>query len=153
MKNIIIKALDEAMKKLDKQIPTTKKAYKSISIDEIKPIDLTNFMKTKNIPDNANFTSTPNSYDGYDGDYKLEWEIDVPTTDKDVLAFKKKRFTQIAWKFVYDLLIANGYKRVGFDSGKLKEFDNITIYDMYLNNDFDMLVRRYSLSYKKEGAK
>ena len=150
MKNLIITALDEAMKKLDKQTPSTKKVCKDINIDDVRPIDLVNFMEDNDIPRDAWFSSTQNSYDAFEGDFKLEWEIDLPTTDKDKLAFRKKRFTQIAWKYVYDSLIANGYERVGFDSGKLKEFYNTIIYEMYLAKDFDKLVKRYSLSFKKD---
>ena len=150
MKNIILKALDGAMKKLDKQTPTTKKVCKDINIDDVRPIDLVNFMEDNVIPHNAWFSSTPNGYDGFEGDFKLEWEIDVPTTDKDKLEYRKKRFTNIAWNFVYNSLINNGFKRVGFCSSLLKEFDNTTIYEMYLAKDFDKLVKRYSLSFKKD---
>jgi intergrase/recombinase len=100
-------------------------------------------------PNNAYFSGRDNGYDAWD-DIVLAWEIDIPTTEKDKLSFKRKRFTNIAWKFVYDLLIKNGYKRVGYNTSLLKEFDDTTVYDMYINEDFDRLVKYYSLPFVKE---
>ena len=63
---------------------------------------------------------------------------------KDKLLFKRKRFTDVAWKFVYESLIKNGYKRIGFNSALFKSFDDTTVYDMYIDKDFDRLVKYYS---------
>jgi len=53
----------------------------------------------------------------------------------------------VAWAFIYDALIKNGYKRVGFNSGRLKEFNDTTVYEMYSSKDFDRLIKYYSLSF------
>jgi len=44
----------------------------------------------------------------------------------------------------------NGYKRTGYNSGLLKQFDDTTVYDMYISKDFDRLVKYYSLPFVKE---
>ncbi|MFW6219979.1 MAG: hypothetical protein ACOC33_03990 [bacterium] len=150
MKDLIIAALNDAMTLLIKQIPQTKKKIKSIDISDISPSELTQFMKKNNIPDTVYFDGRNNSYDAWDiGTIVLSWEINVPTTDEDKLKFKKQRFSTIAWKFVYDILIKNGYKRKGYNSGLLKEFNDTTIYDMYINKDLNRLVKYYSLSFSK----
>lgn len=95
-------------------------------------------MVDNNVPDDAYFDCDHDSN-------LLTWEIDVPMSDDDILKFRKKRFTNLAFKYIYDLLISKGYKRIGFNSSLLKEFKNTTIYDMYMNNDHDRLVKYYSL--------
>lgn len=149
MKDLLIKALDEAIIKFDKQIPLTKKETVYINIDDVKPLDISNFIKDNNIPDNCYFGGKPNSYDAFD-EVCICYDIDIPTTEKERLKYKQNKFSTIAFKFVYNTLINNGYKRVGFNSGLLKEFDNTTIYDMYIIKDFDRLVKYYSLPFIKK---
>lgn len=148
MKNLITSALNDAMIKLVDQVPLTKKEMMSISIIDVSPLDLVNFMKDNNIPDDAEFGGRDNGYDAWD-DICLEWTIDVPTTDDDRLKFKRNRFSGVAFRFVYDTLIDNGYERTGYNSGLLKDFDDTTVYDMYMAQDFDRLVKYYSLPFKK----
>jgi hypothetical protein len=148
MKNLIILALDNAMNKLDRITPSTKKVERTISILDVSPLHLVQFMMDNNIPDDACFSGRDNGYDAWD-DILLSWDVDVPTTDKDKLTYRRKQFTTTAFKFVHDTLIENGFKRVGYSSGLLKEFDDTTVYDMYINKDFDRLVKYYSLPFNK----
>ena len=146
MKELIIQALNDAFDVLEKRIPLTKKKTKSISIIDVEPINLLSFMKDNNIPNDAYFDGRDNGYDAFD-DILLSWDIDVPTTDEDKLKFKRDKFTTIAFRFVFHLLEDNGYKRVGYYSGKLKQFSDTTVYDMYIEKDFDRLVEYYSLAF------
>ena len=91
MKELIIQALNDAFALLEKQIPQTKKETKSISIIDVKPSDILLFMKNNNIPNNAYFSLRENGYDAFDNDILLSWEINISTTDKDKLLYKKKR--------------------------------------------------------------
>lgn len=141
-------ALKDAFDTLEARVPQTKKKVLSKSILDVDPIDLISFMKKNNIPDDAYFDGRDNGYDGWN-DILLSWDIDVPTTKEDKLKFKKRTFSDIAFKKIYDLLTVNGYKRVGYNTALLKEYDNTTIYDMYLNNEFDRLVKYYSNPFKK----
>jgi len=149
MKNLIKKALDDALILLEKKIPQTKKEIKYVNIEDVKPSELTQFMKDNNIPDDAYFGNSLNKYEGCD-EVCLCYDVDIPTTEKDKLRFCRIRFTSIAWEFVYDLLIKNGYKRVGYNTASLKQFYGTTVYDMYIDNDYDMLVKYYSLPFVKE---
>ena len=149
MKDLIIKALDDALILLEKRIPQTKKEIKYVNIEDVKPSELTQFMRDNNIPDDADFDGKPNDYDSFD-EVCLSFSVDIPTTEKDKLKFCRSAFTSIAWKFVYDLLIKNGYKRVGYNTASLKQFYGATVYDMYIDNDYDMLVKYYSLPFVKE---
>lgn len=123
METLLMQALSDAFDLLEKQVPQTKKKSKSISIRDVNPLELTSFMKKNGVPKNATFGGTDNGYDGW-SDIVLEWYVDVPTTQKDKLDFRRNRFTTIAFKKVYDLLTANGYNRVGFNTGLLKQFDS-----------------------------
>jgi len=151
MKDLIINALADAFKKLNKQIPTTKKKVVIVNLEnkDVSPINLKQFMIDNNIPNDAYFhTEECNTLGGY-VEVCLAYTIDVPTTEKDKLNFKRERFRNIAWKFVFDTLISNGYKRVGCYSNEFKEFKDTTVYDMYINKEFDRLTKYYSLSFKK----
>ena len=146
MKDLIVQALNEAIILLDRQVPQTKSKEKQVRIIDVSPLDLVQFMKDNNIPDDACFGGIDNGDDGY-SDVCLCYDVIIPTTDKEKLNYKRKRFSSVAHKFVYDLLLNNGYKRVGFNSGLLKQFDDTTVYDMFINKDFDRLVKYYSLSF------
>jgi hypothetical protein len=148
MKNLIIEALDNAFESLIKNVPLTKKKTEYISILDVNPLELIKFMKDNNIPDNASFGGRDNGYDGWD-DICLVWEVDEPTTETDKLKYKKKRFTSIAFQSVYQVLVNNNYKRVGYNSRSLKQFDDTTVYEMYIKKDFDRLVKYYSLPFAK----
>jgi hypothetical protein len=162
MKNLILKALGEAFTILENQVPQTKKKTETISIQDIKPLELISFMKSNNIPNDAYFTGTDNGYDGWD-DIVLAWEVDVPTSEKEKLEYKNYRFQYIFFRKVYDLLIPNGYKRIPFQNqgritykrisnniSSIIMFDNKSIYEMYIDKDIDKLVEYYSMYFQKE---
>jgi hypothetical protein len=149
MENLIKQALNDAIVKLDKITPTTKKVVKSLSIVDVSPLDIVSFMKKNDIPDDAYFDGRDNGYDGFD-DILLSWEVKVPTTDKDKTDFRRKRFTTLAFARVREILLENGYKRVRYNSGLLREFKDTCVYDMFVNNQFDRLVKYYSLPFKKD---
>lgn len=150
MKEFIIKALDEAYEKVLKSVPEYKsKIVYSESICDLTPAQLLDFAKEHNIPEGATIEGVPNSYDAYEG-VALCWSIPIPTTEKGKLSFIKIKFNNnAAWNLVYKTLLENGYKRVGFNTGLLKPFDNTTVYDMYVNREFDRLVEYYSLPFIK----
>lgn len=152
MKEILIGILGDAFAKLERQVPQTKKQVVYVNIDDVAPLSIPQFMQDNGIPDDASIGGKPNGYDSFD-EVCLIYDIDVPTTEKDRLAFKRKTFTSIVWYKVFHLLTGNGYKRVGFNSGLLKQFDDTTIYDMYVAQDFDRLVKYYSLYFVPDNQK
>jgi hypothetical protein len=148
MKELIEQALNECYFDVEKQIPKTKKKTKSISVLEVPPIELLEFMKENNIPDTAWFNGKGNGYDGYD-DFILEWDIEVPMTEEDKLSFRKNRFNSWCYGRVNKLLSNNGYKRADYDRMALQEFKDTTIFDLYMNKDFDRIVKYYSIWFSK----
>lgn len=148
MKDLIIQALEKAFTQLETRVSKTKAHTKYFNIDDVNPLELLEFMRENNIPDNAYFTGIPNSYDSYDG-IALAYDISIETTEAEREKQRNRIFTDIAFKEVLLLLKENGFKRVGYNTGLLKEFDNTTVYKMFLNKEFDRLVKYYSLPFKK----
>lgn len=148
MTELLISALDEAFIILNKSIPQTKKITKSISILDVEPIELVSFMRDNNIPDDAYFDGKDNGYDAWN-DILLSWEVDVATTDKDKLDYCRRRFSDIAFNFIYKSLNSNGFKRTPVMSLFLKDYKDTTIYDMYVNKEFDRLEKYYSNYFAK----
>ena len=149
MKDLIITALNDTMDSVNKKTSIlTKKITKSVSIMDVKPLDIPKFMKDNNIPDDAEFDGRDNGYDAWD-DILLSWEVEVPTTDAERINLKGESFNLRSSTRISKLLTANGYKRVGFDSSLLKYFTDTTVYDMYIDKDYDRLVEYYSMSFVK----
>jgi hypothetical protein len=146
MKDLIKDALTEAFTLLEKQRPKTKKEIRSIFID-VEPLGLLKFMKDNNVPDDAFFSVHDDSSPFSSQELLLSWYVDVPTTERDDLKYNRNRFNAIAWSRLYPIMIENGYKRVGFNSGLLSNFKDTTVYDMYIEKDFDRLVEYYSLPF------
>lgn len=147
MKELIIQALNDAYPVFLKTVPLTKKVTEYVNIQDVKPLELPEFIKNNNIPEDAWFGGKPNGYDAFD-EICLCYDIDVLTNEKEREKYKKEKFSSYAWHHVYSLLLANGYKRVVYNSRLLKEFDNTSVYQMYLDKDFDRLVRYYSLPFR-----
>lgn len=143
MTELLISALDEAFIILNKSIPQTKRITKSISILDVKPIELLSFMRDNNIPDEAFFDGKDNGYDAWN-DILLSWKIDVPTTDKDKLDYCRRNFSSIAFRYIHKLLTSNSFKRIYPSSSVFNEFKTTYIYDMYVNKEFDGLEKYYS---------
>ena len=164
MKDLISKALNDALTTLENQVPQTKKKTVTFSIQDVKPSELMSFMKSNDIPNDAYFACSDNGYDGCD-DIVLAWEVDVPTSEKEKLEYKNYRFHIIAFKNVYDLLTTKGYKRISLrHPGRISYkprgtfsgvsaiilFDNKSVYELYIDNDLDKLVEYYSMYYQIE---
>lgn len=66
-------------------------------------------------------------------------------TKKEMNEVLKTTFNKTIYSLVYKKMIKEGYKRVGFSSLLLKEFDDTTVYDMYTKKEFQRLEKYYSL--------
>ena len=140
MKDLLIQALTDAFAHVEKQIPQTKTQRKEISIENVKPLDIVDFMKENGIPDDAYFVGPE---EGQLGVF-LSWDVEVPTTEADKLKFVKNKTDYVTWQYVYKLLTANGYKRIPYDSSYFRKFNDTTLYNMFIEKDFDRLVEYYS---------
>jgi len=93
-------------------------------------------------------TADSNGFDGTE--IYLSWEEKRNRTQKEIEAYKRKRFTNVAYRFVYDALTASGYKRVVYDTANLRRFDGTTIYDLFIEENYESLLDYYSLGFTKE---
>jgi len=149
MKELIIKALNETESRLDKTLPTTKLDIKNRSITDIKPSELLKFIKYNNIPEDAYFNADESAtQEGQD--IFICWDIVRPLTDKEKQEMRRRLFPTAAFRKIHEVLTENGYERVGFNSELLKPFEETTTYDMYVDKDFDKLVKYYSLYFNKK---
>jgi len=149
MNTIIENAMTEFMTYVIGTLPTIMKGEKKVDISDVLPIDLADFIKANDIPDNADFDGEENGYDGFTGRLFLSWRITIPATDKYRDAIKVRRFNLRVFRSVGTALMANGYNRISNNSGAYREFKNVSLYDMYIAGDFDKLARYYSLSFAK----
>lgn len=149
MKELIKKALELAWIKASSNVPKKIKKEKKVDISNIYPKDLGEFMEKNNIPPYADFDGEDNGYDGWSvGKIFLSWDIEVSPSkkymdEKRIYFFNKYR----SWEFVRDALIKNGYKRYSQspDLLKIKEFKSFSIYDAFVNEEYDKLEKYYSL--------
>jgi hypothetical protein len=149
MKDLLIKALDEAFVKLNNQTPPTKNKTIYVNIESVNPSDINTFIKDNNIPEDCYFGGEPNGYDSFDT-VCLCYDIQIPLTEKELLLHKQKKFDSVLGYILYDLLVKNNdYKRVPYDAILFRQFNKKPIYDMYIEKDFDMLLKYFSLRFTK----
>jgi hypothetical protein len=138
MRDLILQELNNLAEALKKEVPQTKKITESKSIIEVKPIELLDFMKDNDIPDNAEF-----AFD--EEDVYLCWDVEVPMTSADKIEWLKEMFEAYAFTYVRKVLTKNGYKRVGVYSSQFVKFDDQTPFDLYAKGEFDRLVDFYTM--------
>ena len=148
MEELLKPALDAAFVKLDKVVSQTKNSFKYVDISDVNILQFQEFLTDNNIPDTAWFSTC-----GEDGPFEvntpcLVYDVTVNKTKAEILRDRKARFTNVVWAMLYPLLTEKGYIR-HFDSSLLREFKDTAIYDMYVNGEFDRLVKYYSLRFKK----
>ena len=151
MKELIIKGLADANIKANESIPLTKRKQEKVSINHVDPLTLDEFIKKNNIPDNVSFDII-NVKGGY-GEFtepSLSWWVVIDTTEEDKLEYLKKRFNAYAFPIIRDILRENGYKRIISASHCYRKYQDTTVYDMYVNKEFDRLVEYYSLSFERK---
>lgn len=139
MDNLIMEAVHTAFDELHNSIPQTKMVEKSISISDVKPIELISFIEKNKIPDSARFDGKDNGYDGWD-DILLSWDVSVPTNKEEKLSYCRKVFNDRAFRKVYQKLTNNGYKRTSPSLEQVKEFKGINLYDLYQSKNFDKII-------------
>ena len=150
MKALIKEGLEITFNKVLKRVPETKIIEKLISVVDVDPLGLIDFMTENNIPDDAYFTGKDNGYDGWE-DICLGWEVKVPTTDVEKLQFKRKRFEKDALVEVGKILRENGYTSSNYHYKKFKEIQGKEyLYDRYMKDDFNKLFELFSLLYEKK---
>lgn len=142
-KDLIIPALQDCLDGYNP--PTTKRVYKeSSSISYMGIDDILNLMEVNNIPKNATIIS-------HNDNPAFEWEEVEPITEEEKKEIRKNVFNGYrAFEVVNKVLTQNGYKRIPVWSNEFKPFKGTTVYDMFVNREFDRLHKYYSLFFDKE---
>lgn len=87
---------------------------------------------------------------GGSSDIHLSWDVEVDKTEEEIAKAIKERFNKGAWKYVYETLTADGYKRTPCSTSEFRKFDQYNLHDLYHAEEWDILEAYYSLRFKKE---
>ena len=152
MKELLIEALNGAYLKM--KICPTKTVLKSRYIgDEPTESELEAFSKELGVPQSELSYGCLDDEcdDDENNDVYLQWKVEVNKTEKELRAEARKRFERFAWYAIFKILSKDGYLRSPFNQGAdyIEGFNDTTIYDLYINKDFDTLVAYYSLGFRK----
>ena len=138
---LILPTLHELL--ADIKIPLYETRLKSINIDEVKPMALTEFIKDNNIPENAYFY-TSEEY------VFLRYGIQVPASKEFQMQYVAKKFNANAFNRVYKALTPLGYTRKSFQYSIYKEkFYKSSLYELFINKRYDALEEYFSLMFKR----
>lgn len=149
MIDILKEILPLAMEKTIKQAPKVKMIGVEKDISDVKPQDLQTFMEENNIPEHAEFSTMDEDYGIIEtNNCCLYWNESVPTTDVEQQYYIVRRFDQVLWGFLYKRLTENGYTRTGCCSSIFKKYPSV--YEMYMDKDFERLEEYYLHRFKKD---
>lgn len=138
--DIVLDALNQLYIDAVEKCPKFVKKEKRISVLDIKPCGILEFMLKNDIPNESWFIGTPNAYDAYD-DFCIEWEIEVPANQKDNECYVRNYFNANAYYRVRKEAIANGYKgRYAVPQCTRDEY--MSVYDMYQNINEDGMFKK-----------
>jgi hypothetical protein len=133
-----------------------KKTYNNIKINDTrnvsveKIIEQGRFSEIKDQIKSYNVSEEEISmYVNNDNELIISFEIEEIKTEAEKIKEFIYYFNKRVYRFIYNEMIENGYKRVGFNSALLKPFDNINLYELYIHNDFETLEKYYSLYFVK----
>jgi hypothetical protein len=142
MKNII----ETAFKKAHNTIKINN--TRNVSVEKI--IEQGRFSEIKDQIKSYNVSEEEISmYVNNDNELIISFEIEEIKTEAEKIKEFIYYFNKRVYRFMYNEMIENGYKRVGFNSALLKPFDNINLYELYIHNDFETLEKYYSLYFVK----
>ena len=151
MKELILTALQAALEKVNTFKYETKKKGMKVSIENVPPMELPQYMKDNDIPADADYMVGMDSSEVATGEIFLVYDIDMQTTLEEKRQYRINRFNKgWAWKKVHEALTNNGYKRTPVDTRLLKAFDDTSVYNMFISKEYDRLLKYYSLWFKKE---
>lgn len=149
MIDIIKPVLISRLAELEQIVPQTKKSEKRVDISDVTPMDLPGFTLENDIPVRARFDGQHNGYDGWEpGRLFLSWTICIPTTDEDKKNWLRTQM-RLSFDRIYHPLVDNGYKRISSERSEFETFDDTTVYDMVIGEEWERLEQYYSLSFEK----
>jgi hypothetical protein len=147
--NLLIPSISEIKGNLRKTISVETRIEEGLNISALQTI-ISDIATTENINEKDIFLE---SYvEEFSGSPYSELLVcfnkEVDTTEKERIKEIKDRVNKYAsWKIIHTNMKETEFKRTGFNSGLLKEFDDTSVYDMIKENNIDRLVKYYTLYY------
>jgi len=145
LKETVIKCSESSLSKLN--ISKTKKVRKIVELDcdkyNLEGISVAIALLAKK--HNVNI----DDIELEDSGFQVSFGAMGNKTDAEIKKETEDRFERGLWYPLYDILMKNGYKRVGFNSILFNEFKDTTVYEMFTNNEHDRLARYYSFRFSK----
>lgn len=150
MKNLIILALGKAYQRAIYDVPQIKyDVTKSDNINGMSVNQLLSFIKENNIDQEALVSADTESSDVFVSVH-LNLYNKIPLTAEEKEDAVRGIFNRYAaMDAVRIMLETNGYKSKDIDRNKLKAFKDMSVYDMYMAKEFDVLVNYFSLFFDK----
>lgn len=151
MKNLIILALEEAHQRAIRDTPKIKyDVTKSDNINGMSVNQLLSFIKEKNIDPEALVSVDTESSDVFVSVH-LNLYNKTPLTAEEKEDAVRGIFNRYAAKdAVGKMLLNNGYREKNADRIKLTLYRGMSLYDMYVAEEFDFLVDYFSLFFDEE---
>lgn len=151
MKNLIILALDEAYERSKKDAPEIKyNVTKSDNINGMPVNQLLSFIKENNIDPEA-LVSVDTESSNVFVSVHLNLYNKIPLTAEEKEDAVRGIFNRYAAKdAVRKMLLKNGYREKNADRTKLTSYRGMSLYDMYVAEEFDFLVDYFSLFFDEE---
>lgn len=151
MKNLIILALDKAYQRAIHDAPEIKyDVTKSGSISGMTVSQLLSFIKENNIDPDAVVSADTESSDVFVSVH-LNLYNKIPLTAEEKEDAVRGIFNRYAAKdAVGKMLLNNGYREKNADRTKLTSYRGMSLYDMYVAEEFDFLVDYFSLFFDEE---
>jgi len=70
-------------------------------------------------------------------------------TEKEIYLENIKRFERISWYAARDIFVENNYKLVPYIKSDYSSFEDTTLYDMFIEKDFDRIMEYYTIRFNK----
>ena len=147
---VIVEALENLLEELRSQEYT-----KTIHRKELTSCDINDIIATATYLSEETGVPIDKAYVDYDCDsFVSEMYVVIPIKvvldgDEKEEAVKEK-FNANAYSRAAKKLKELGYVRHGFPSNLLAEFDDTSIYDMFVNKEFDRLAKYFGLGWSKK---
>lgn len=150
MKNLIILALENAYERSNKEAPQIKyDVTKSNNINGMSVRQLLSFIKENNIDSDALVSADTESSNVFVSVH-LNLYNKIPLTAEEKEDAVRGIFNRYAaMGAVRNILENNGYRYKNADKSELVMYRNMSMYDMYMAEEFDVLVNYFSLFFDK----
>ncbi len=152
MKSLIMRACEEAEAKIARAANNqTTTQYHSLSLEDVNPYDLPEFLEQNNVPRNAYFNCTCDIDNYESGEVEVGWVTEEFLSAKAREEYRNTpgRFNNYVWRIIYQELTAAGWKRIAFCTSLLIPFRGTSVLELYHNREWGRLEDYYRLYFQE----